>query len=471
VERPVASLAGTPVGEFASRLTNDVQRLELGLSSRVADLVQQIPAVTALLLYLWIESWRLALMGTVLLPVAAVLIAGWARKLKRASREAQQHTGSLGAALHETLAGIRVVKAYLAEPLEVAHFKDFNERLRRTNLRAERTKAVSSPILETMGASVVAVLFVISGFDIAAGRLEVEDAVIFMMGLQQLYMGVKKITAANNEMQNVSAAAQRCFQLLDESEPETDEGREIEGLKEGIRFEGVTFAHGEAPVLHEISLPIRKGEVVALVGESGSGKTTLTNLLVRFGDADGGRVTWDGVDLKNIRPRSLRRQVALVTQDTIVFDETVVENIAYGDPEPDRERVEAAARAAHAHEFIAELEQGYETRLGERGGRLSGGQRQRIAIARALYKDAPLLILDEATSALDSASEALVQEALERLLVNRTVVIVAHRLATVQRADRIVVLSEGRIVQQGTHDELLAEAGHYRELHRLQAGA
>jgi len=471
VERPVASLAGTPVGEFASRLTNDVQRLELGLSSRVADLVQQIPAVMALLLYLWIESWRLALLGTVLLPVAAVLIAGWARKLKRASREAQQHTGSLGAALHETLAGIRVVKAYLAEPLEVAHFRDFNERLRKTNLRAEKTKAVSSPILETMGASVVAVLFVVSGLDIAAGRLEVEDAVIFMMGLQQLYMGIKKITSANNEMQNVAAAAQRCFQLLDESEAEPDEGEEISGLHEGLAFEHVTFAHGESPVLHDVTLPISKGEVVALVGESGSGKTTLTNLLVRFGDADSGRVTWDGVDLKSIRPRSLRRQIALVTQDTIVFDETVIENVAYGDPEPDRERVEAAAKAAHAHEFIMELEQGYDTRLGERGGRLSGGQRQRIAIARALYKDAPLLILDEATSALDSASEALVQEALQRLLVDRTVVIVAHRLATVQRADRIVVLSEGRIVQQGTHDELVAQAGHYQELHRLQAGA
>ena len=470
VQRPVASLARTPVGEFASRLTNDVQRLEVGLASRVADVVQQVPVVTCIWAFLWVTSWRLAAVGTVLLPVAALLIANWARKLKRASREAQQHTGSLGATLHETLAGIRVVKAYLAESLEVAHFRSFNQRLRATNMRAERTKAVSSPILETMGACVVAVLFLFAGLEIVHGRIEIKDAVVFMMALQQLYMGIKKLTSANNEMQNVAAAAQRCFQLLDESEPEPDDGGDIDGLERGIELERVTFAHGDAPVLHEIDLSIPKGRVVALVGESGSGKTTLTNLLVRFGDADSGRVTWDGIDLREIRPRSLRRQVGLVTQETVVFNETVTDNIAYGDPEPDRQRVEAAARAAHAHEFIEELEQGYDTILGERGSRLSGGQRQRIAIARALYKDAPLLILDEATSALDSASEALVQEALDRLLKDRTVVVVAHRLATVQRADLIVVLSEGRIVQQGTHAELLGQAGHYRELHRLQAG-
>jgi subfamily B ATP-binding cassette protein MsbA len=470
VERPVAYLTGAPVGELASRITNDVQRLQAGLSMRVADLVQQIPAAAALLAYLWVKSWRLALFGTVLLPLVAVLISRWARKLKRASREAQEHTGSLGAALHETLSGIRVVKAYLAEKRAIEHFGAFNERLKHVNLRAERTRAASSPVLELLGSLVIAVMFLVAGLDIVARRLDVEDAIIFLVGLQQLYMGIKKITGANNEMQNVVAAAQRCFALLDDAEAEPDEGREIDGLHEGIAIEGVTFAHGQAPVLNDVSLPIRRGEIVALVGESGSGKTTLTNLLVRFGDPDGGRITWDGTDLREIHPRSLRRQVALVTQDTVVFDDTVAANVAYGDPEPDRERVEAAARAAHAHEFIVELEQGYDTRLGEGGARLSGGQRQRIALARALYKDAPLIILDEATSALDSQSEALVQEALERLLTGRTVVIVAHRLATVQRADRIVVLSEGRIVQQGRHDELLAQAGHYRELHRLQAG-
>jgi ABC-type multidrug transport system fused ATPase/permease subunit len=472
VERPISFLAERASGDLVSHVTNDVQRIELGLSTRLADLLINVPLAVASTLYLWATSWHLALVVTVLLPGAALLVRRLSKRIKSASRKGLEHTGSMAAVLGEVLGGMRVVKAYQAEAHERARFGALNDSLRRANLRARRTMAMSSPILEALGGFLIAFLIGLATWQIVRGGMEPEEVVGFLGGMSILYQAMKKVTQAHNELQLTTAAAQRCFALLDAAlaAQEPTGRRDVTGLARAIELRHVSFSYAEAPVLRDVSFVARRGEVVALVGESGSGKSTLLDLLLRFREPTSGAILWDGVDLREVTPRSLRSQVALVTQDAVVFDDTVARNIAYGDPAPDMDRVIAAARAAHAHDFVTALEQGYETRLGERGCRLSGGQRQRITVARAVYKDAPVWILDEATSALDSQSEQLLQEGLAHLMVGRTVFVVAHRLATVKQADRIVVLADGRIVQEGTHEELLERHGTYRELHRLQLG-
>lgn len=471
LEKPLAWIAARHASELSSRVTNDVQRVEIGLTLRLTDLFTNAPQVPVITIFLWFYSWRLAVLVTVLLPIAGLLLRRWSRKIKRASRKAQEHTGSLASVLGETLQGVRIVKAYGGQAHERSRFARFNETLRRTNMRAYGTVALSAPTLDVLAALMITLVLVVSAFEIAADRIDAATVVTFFTGTTLLYQAVKKTASSVTELQNTTAAAQRCFEILDDPQHEPSGRVDAGPLRQGIAFHGVSFAYGDAPVISDLDLTIRKGEVVALVGESGSGKTTLTNLVARFYDVTAGSITWDGTDLREISPASLRRQLALVTQDTVIFDDTVAANIAYADPAPDMERVKAAARAAHADEFVRELEHGYDTRLGQSGNRLSGGQRQRIAIARAVYRDAPVLVLDEATSNLDSQSEALVQDALARLLVGRTSLVVAHRLSTVQAADRIVVMSQGRVVQQGTHRELVASEGPYRQLHLLQSGA
>ena len=471
LDKPLAWIAARHASELSSRVTNDVQRVEIGLTLRLTDLCTNAPQVPIITIYLWVFSWRLALLVTVLLPIAGLLLRRWSRRIKRASRKAQEHTASLSNVLGETLHGVRVVKAYGGEAHERSRFARFNETLRRTNMRAYGTVALSAPTLDVLAALMITLVILVSAREIAAGRFDAAKVVAFFTGTTLLYQAVKKTASSVTELQNTTAAAQRCFEILDDPQHEPSGRVDAGPLREGIGFHGVSFAYGDAPVISNFDLSIRKGEVVALVGESGSGKTTLTNLVGRFYDVTAGSITWDGTDLREISPASLRRQIALVTQDTVIFDDTVAANIAYADPAPDMERVKAAARAAHADEFVRELEHGYETRLGQSGNRLSGGQRQRIAIARAVYRDAPVLVLDEATSNLDSQSESLVQDALAHLLVGRTALVVAHRLSTVQAADRIVVMSQGRVVQQGSHRELVAREGPYRQLHLLQSGA
>jgi subfamily B ATP-binding cassette protein MsbA len=473
VERPVKALQRVPIGELVSRVTNDVQRLEVGLSVRLLELLIAVPAALFVLGYLLVQSWKLTLVTLVLLPPAGWLLRRWSRKLKRASRRAQEHTGSLAAALSESLAGIRVVKAYGAEQQEVDRFGRFNNSLRRTVLSAQRTLAAAPPAMEALAGLTFAILIGFAGWQVGRGELESAVALSFVLGIGLIGQQVKKATNASNELQNTRAAALRCFALIDERQASSEPAagaRSVDGLREGITFEDVTFAHETHPVVQAFDLSVARGEIVALVGESGAGKSTVTDLLVRFLDPDRGRILWDGIDLRELDPRSLRAQIALVTQDTIVFNDTVVHNIAYGDPRPDPARARAAAQAAQALDFVERLPEGFDTILGERGGRLSGGERQRIAIARAIYKDAPVLILDEATSSLDAQSESLVQQALDHLMSDRTVFIVAHRLATVRHADRIVVMGAGRIVQVGSHDELLERGGAYRHLHHLQTG-
>jgi subfamily B ATP-binding cassette protein MsbA len=471
VERPLSWLGRRHVAEFSSRVTNDVQRLDVGLSLRLNELIVNAPQVPVLLLLLFWYNWPLAILVTVVVPFTYLVVRHWSRRIKRSSRHAQEHVASLTSVLNETLGGIRIVKAYLAEGREIERFRGVNETLRRTNMRIARTMALSGPVLDVVSGCLLALLVGIALWQVSAGHLTSAKFISFFTAMTMLYRSTKKATSCWTELQNTAASAGRCFELLDDTESEPTGRKQVGPPGERIEFRDITFSYGELPALRGFNLVMRPGEVVALVGESGSGKTTVTNLLCRFYDVTAGAITWDGIDLREISPRSLRQNIALVTQDTVLFDDSVMRNIAYGDASPDPERVRACAQAAHAEEFIRELEHGYETRLGERGQRLSGGQKQRLAIARALYKNAPVLILDEATSALDSQSEALVQEALSRLMKGRTVLVVAHRLGTVKSADRIVVLSAGRVVQQGTHEALLAQEGPYRVLAELQKSA
>ncbi len=468
--KPLRWIAGRHAAEMVSRVTNDVQRIEVGLALRLSDLTMNAPLIPAVVAYLFVVSWPLATFASIVLPITAILVRRWSRRVKKASRISQEQVASLAGVLNETLLGARVVKAYGAEAHERSRFAVFNDALRRATMRAYSTIALTAPVLDVLGAAVLAALLVIAGTQIAARQMDTADFTAFFVGLVLLYKAIKKTASCMTELQNMSAAAARCFEVLDDQVHEPEGREEAAALAQGIEFRGVSFAYADTPVVSNLDLVIPKGQVVALVGESGSGKTTIANLVPRFFDVTSGSITWDGVDLREISPASLRRHVALVTQDTVIFDDTVLANIAYADPSPDMERVKAAAGAAHAMEFIQELEEGFMTRLGQGGNRLSGGQRQRIAIARAIYRDASLLILDEATSHLDSRSEALVKDALAHLLQGRTALVVAHRLSTVQAADLIVVLSEGRIVQSGRHAELVAVDGPYRRLHALQAG-
>ncbi|MEM7248342.1 MAG: ABC transporter ATP-binding protein [Acidobacteriota bacterium] len=475
VERPLQRARTGSTGETVSRITNDVQRIQTGLAQHVSALMVNFPTAIILAGFLVWRSWRLALVALILIPIAGGLVQTWSRKLKAASRLAQEQTANLASVLSETIDGLRVVRAYRAEEREKSRFAGFNEWLRRAQMRAHRTIAMSSPIMELLGSVLMAILIAVAAYQIKDGTLTAELAVAFVTGMTMLYKSVKSCTRALNELQNTEAASGRCFEMLDEAADaqaaEPSGTKVVEGLSGGIVFDRVSLELGGNTILDDVSFQVRKGEVVALVGESGAGKTTLTDLLVRFQDATGGAVTWDGSELRDVTPGSLRENIALVQQESVIFNDTVLANIAYGDPEPDAARAEEAAKAAHAHVFVSRLSDGYDTVLGERGGRLSGGERQRLAIARAIYKDAPVLILDEATSALDSQSETLVKEALARLLTDRTALVVAHRLATVRTADRIIVLEAGRLVQQGTHDELVAQDGLYRRLHELQAGS
>jgi subfamily B ATP-binding cassette protein MsbA len=372
--------------------------------------------------------------------------------------------------LTESVGGVQVVQSFGMEQFEVERFTTAVDRMLRADLRAGRALSLSPAVMELVGASVGAVLFLLAGVGIARGSLDPGNfsVVLFCLGL--LFTSFRRGSSLYAETQQSLAAADRVFEMLDREHSIRDlpSARDLPPFARGIRFEDVCFSYGDERVLDRLDLSIAKGEIVALVGPSGAGKSTLANLLPRFYDPTGGRILVDGVALRDVRLASLRRQIGLVTQEAILFDDTVRANIAYGLPDTPQEQVISAARTAHAHEFIERLPQGYGTVLGERGTRLSMGQRQRITIARALLKSPPILILDEATSALDAESEALVQEALDRLMTGRTAIVIAHRLSTVRRADRIIVLDRGRIVEQGTHERLLRAGGLYSRLHALQ---
>jgi subfamily B ATP-binding cassette protein MsbA len=399
-----------------------------------------------------------------------VPIVGNFRKLRRTGFSARERMGEMGALLGETLRGHRLIKTYAMEDFEARRFNDANHRYFEASRRTIRLQALNSPLMEILAGVGLALVFIYAAGQIRTGEMTVGGLMSFLAAIMMLYKPLKDVTRTNIVLQVALSSAERIFQIVDAPREivERPNAVSLPPFSVALRYERVRFAYGTEPVLREVDLVIRRGETVALAGPSGAGKTTLVNLLPRLYDPTGGRITFDGIDLREVSLDSLRRQIGLVTQDTILFDTSVRENIAYGETSPPEDRVRAAAIAAYADEFIRRLPRGYDTTVGEGASRLSGGQRQRIAIARAIYKDAPILILDEATSQLDTESEALIARALTNLMRGRTTLVIAHRLSTVRRANRILVLDQGRIVEQGSHQELLTRHGLYRRLHDMQ---
>jgi subfamily B ATP-binding cassette protein MsbA len=457
-------------GLILSRILNDVQRLQKISTTALADLIRVGTMVPAIVLVILWYDWRMALFAAVALPVLALPMVKLSKKLRKASTRSQESMADLAGVVSESVNGAKVVQGFGMERFEIGRLGKALHRMLRADLKAGRAGALAPSLMELFGAIAAAVLIYLAGYFISQKSLDPGNFATVLTGLTLLQMSARRLNTINVDVQQALAAAERVFQMIDrECEiQDAEDARELPPFRERIAFEKVDFSYGDDTVLREIDLVLEKGEAVALVGASGSGKSTLANLIPRFFDPTSGRITIDGHDLREVTLRSLRSQIGLVTQETVLFDDTVRNNIAYGREEIPLERVREVAAAAYADGFIRELPDGYDTRLGEKGARLSMGQRQRLTIARALLKDPPILILDEATSALDSESEAEVQKALEVLMEGRTSIIIAHRLATVQRADRILVLDRGGIVEEGTHAELLRKGGAYARLHELQ---
>lgn len=460
-----------PSAVLMSRLTNDVEQITFAVSDRLSELFQDSFTLVGLAVYLFTLNLPLALVVFVGAPVIVWPIAHFARKLRRRSYQTQEKLGEMNAVADEVLKGWRVVQAFGMEPFEARRFREATRQHFRANLRARKIVALNAPVVEVLGAAGVMGLLYYANRQISGGATTAEAFLQFLIGLYSMYQPIKRLNKVNLALQGAIAAGLRVFEVIDDpiEIKERPGAVKVVGVREAIRFEDVTFSYeAGSPVLRSFRLDIPAGRSVALVGPSGAGKSTVAQLLPRFWDVDGGRITIDGVDLRDLDLRSLRAVLGLVTQETVLFNDTVRANIAYGRDQVDEARLVACARAAFADDFIRELPRGYDTVVGEAGLRLSGGQRQRIAVARALYKDPPLLVLDEATSALDAESEAVVLRALENLMRGRTSLVIAHRLATVRNADVIAVMDEGRIVEQGTHAELLARGGLYAHLADLQ---
>ena len=468
---PLSFFHRTPTGELISRIINDVSMLQGAVSHALIHLLRDFFSVIGLLAVIFYMDWRLALVSLVFLPMAAVPIVVFGRKFRRISTNYQTRIGEATNQLHETIAGMRIVKAFGMEDAEKQRFSNTMQDVMDIQMSETRYRCLAHPLVEFMGGIGMALIIWFGGMQVLQGNSTPGTFMSFLTALIMLYEPVKGVTRINATIQQGLAAAMRIFDLLD-IEPDIREARNAIDLKpfsESIALARVGFAYDPGqPVLRDLDLRVRKGEVLAVVGPSGGGKTTLANLIPRFYDVTEGALRIDGVDIRRVSLRSLRRQLALVTQQTILFNDTVRSNIAYGSQDRTDEEIVEAARAAYALDFIEALPQGFDTVIGESGARLSGGQQQRLSIARALLKDAPILILDEATSSLDTESEREVQRALENLMQNRTTIVIAHRLSTIKNADRIIVLKEGRLVEEGTHSQLLALGGEYSGLYRLQ---
>jgi subfamily B ATP-binding cassette protein MsbA len=459
-------------GEVLSRLLNDVHLIKLMSTHLLADAVRVGAMAPAMLILVLIYDWRMTLFALIVLPLMGYPIIRLGRRLRKAATRSQEQTATAANQLKESVAGSKVIQAFAMEEIAVRRFRETLASLFRVDLQASRAAAASPPIVELVGATAGGVLFYIAGRGIAAGAIDPANFVVVLGGLAFLFMSARRLNHINVQAQQSLAAAKRVFTMMDWPIEITDrpDARSLEAEPQEIHFENVFYSYPDADeaAIKGLDLHLRRGEMVALVGPSGGGKTTLANLMLRFADPTSGRVTMDGTDLRELELDSVRGNIGLVTQETILFDDTVRLNIAAGREGSSLEDVREAAIAAQADEFASELPNGYDTMLGEDGARLSMGQRQRLTIARALFKNPPFLVLDEATSALDAESEDKVQQAMKVLLEGRGSLVIAHRLATIREADRIVVLENGRIVEEGNHEALIELGGLYAHLHELQ---
>jgi subfamily B ATP-binding cassette protein MsbA len=459
-----------PTGVLMSRITNDVGLVQGAVTEAVTGLLKDLFTIIGLVGVVFYRDWRLAIVALVVFPLAVYPIVRFGRKLRSYSTRSQTAMGDISTILMETISGNRIVKAFNMEDYERARFAKENRKLFGILMKSVRVRAVSHPLMETLGGLGIAFIVFYGGYNVIKGVATPGTFFSFLAALLMLYEPVKRLSGVYNTIQQGLAAASRVFEVLDTvPEIRSEPGAKVlTSISKRIEYRDVSFKYEQDWVLRNINLRIRVGEVVAFVGASGGGKTTLVNLLPRFYDVTSGKVLVDDCDIREVTVESLRSMIGIVTQLTILFNDTVRNNIAYGKISQPFEQIIKAAEAAYAHGFIQNLPKGYDTVIGEQGVKLSGGERQRISIARALLKNAPILILDEATSSLDSESEIEVQKALEFLMQGRTTLVIAHRLSTIRKADRIVVISNGVVVEEGTHEELLERDGEYRKLYLLQ---
>ena len=457
---------------LVSRLISSAAAIEAAVSGTLRDMLRESFTLIAFLCASFYYSWRLTLGSLTIAPIIAFLTARFGTSLRNLARESLEGNKRLTDTAQEALSNHNIVKAYSAEKREASRFTHVAREIMRANLRTARILGFAPPTIEMIGIVFVVFLLFFGQREIMSGRMAAAQFIAFLFFLFRSYDPMRKLSRLHNSMEQAIAAAQHVWEVMDEDHrlPEKKDAVVLAPLQQEIELHDVSFDYSDEtrPVLRRVDLPIKAGTMVALVGESGGGKSTLMKLLPRFHDPVTGAVLWDGIDLRDAKLSSLRHQIGLVTQETVLFNDTVRHNISYGRPNATDEEIEHAAQIAYAHEFIAELPQKYDTIVGERGVFLSGGQRQRLAIARAILLDAPVLLLDEATSALDAESERLVQRAIANLVRDRTTVVIAHRLSTIRRADKIVVMEAGRIIETGTHAELLERGGQYRRLYELQ---
>lgn len=471
IDLPLSYFGKHHTGVLMSRIINDVNLIQGAVSGAVTSLFCNFFTVIGLIGVIFYRDFKLACITMIVFPLAIMPVVKIGRKLRQISTSSQEEMGDLSTLMHETFGAARIVKAFGMEEHEKGRFRSINNRLFHWYMRAVSMRAITSPLMEFLGSIGIAAVIWYGGYQVIKGTSTPGNFFSFMAGVLMLYRPVKSLSNVHNTIQQGVAAAIRVFEVLDTGkEPKEKNGIDLPPFSKQIVYQHVYFKYRDEGgwVLKDVNLEIKKGEKVALVGPSGAGKTTIANLLPRFYELNKGRILIDDYDISQVDLDSLRSQIAIVSQDTVLFNDTIRNNIRYGRPDATSEEIIAAAKAAYAYDFIQKMPQGLDTLVGERGMKLSGGEQQRICIARAILKNAPILILDEATSFLDTESEAIVQKALENLLKDRTALIIAHRLSTIRKADKIAVVSDGQIVEQGNHEELLAKGGLYKRLYDMQ---